>query len=73
MNNTISGRIDQASAILGITSSELKIAFTVKGDPSDELIEIILNRFMYIERINYSLWLAFVYYIAILVPINKIA
>jgi hypothetical protein len=43
MNNTISGRIDQASAILGITASELKIAFTVKGDPSDELIEIILN------------------------------
>lgn len=43
MNNTISGRIDQASAVLGITASELKNAFTVKSEPSDELIEIILS------------------------------
>ena len=43
MNNTISGRIDQASAVIGITASELKNAFTVKSEPSDELIEIILS------------------------------
>jgi hypothetical protein len=43
MNNTITGRIDQASAVLGITASELKNAFTVKSDPSDDLIELILS------------------------------